>query len=152
MEQGQARTRLICTLVALSGFVLASLFVDLPDAVIDIAAVYTLYAIALAIDIDRRPAPSHWRRGISVVFDNVIGSAIAYSGGGFAAYVGFNFLTTVGWGLRFGRHYLFLATAIAIAAHGVQHGCGAILAASSSSSAARSSSACSPPRSTARSC
>jgi diguanylate cyclase (GGDEF)-like protein len=114
MEQGQARTRLICTLLALSGFVLASLFVDLPDAVVAIAIVYTLYALALAIHIDRRPAPSHWRRGISVVFDNVIGSAIAFSGGGFAAYVGFNFLTTVGWGLRFGRHYLFLATAIAI--------------------------------------
>jgi diguanylate cyclase (GGDEF)-like protein len=116
MEQSQARTRLICTLVALSGFVIASLFVDLPELVVAIAALYTLYAIGLAIDIDRRPAPSHWRRGISVVFDNVIGSAIAYSGGGFAAYVGFNFLTTVGWGLRFGRHYLFLATAIAIAA------------------------------------
>ena len=116
LEQGQARTRLMCTLVAWSGFVLASLFVSLPGAVIDIAVVYTLYAIALAIHIDRRPASSHWRRGISVVFDNVIGSAIAYSGGGFAAYVGFNFLTTVGWGLRFGRHYLFLATAIAIAA------------------------------------
>ena len=122
LEQAQARTRLICTLVALCGFVLASLFVDLPEAVVAIAAVYTLYAIALAVAIDRRPAPSHWRRGISVVFDNLIGSAIAYSGGGFAAYVGFNFLTTVGWGLRFGRHYLFLATAIAIGAHGVQPG------------------------------
>lgn len=116
MEQSQARTRLICTLVALSGCVIASLFADLPELVVAIAALYTLYAIALAVHIDRRPAPSHWRRGISVVFDNVIGSAIAYSGGGFAAYVGFNFLTTVGWGLRFGRHYLFLATAIAIAA------------------------------------
>lgn len=116
MEQSQARTRLICTLVALSGCVIASLSADLPELVVAIAALYTLYAIALAVHIDRRPAPSHWRRGISVVFDNVIGSAIAYSGGGFAAYVGFNFLTTVGWGLRFGRHYLFLATAIAIAA------------------------------------
>ncbi len=28
--------------------------------------------------------------------------------------MGFLFLTTVGWGLRFGRYYLFLATAIAI--------------------------------------
>jgi diguanylate cyclase (GGDEF)-like protein len=116
LEQGQSRTRFICILVAWSGFGIASLFADLPDAVIAIALGYTLYAIVLAIDIYRRPAPSHWRRGTSVVLDNVIGSAIAYSGGGFAAYVGFNFLTTVGWGLRFGRHYLFLATAIAIAA------------------------------------
>jgi hypothetical protein len=58
MEQGQARTRLICTLVALCGFVLAALFVDLPDLVVALAAVYTLYAIALAVDIDRRPAAS----------------------------------------------------------------------------------------------
>jgi diguanylate cyclase (GGDEF)-like protein len=116
MDQGQARTRLICTLVALCGFARAELFVDLPHTVVVFSVVYTLYAIALAIDTNRRPEPSHWRRGISVVFDNVIGSAIAYSGGGFAAYVGFNFLTTVGWGLRFGRHYLFLATAIAVGA------------------------------------
>jgi diguanylate cyclase (GGDEF)-like protein len=116
MDQGQARTRLMCTLVALAGFAIGSLFVDIPDAVVTISVIYTLYAIALAWHIDRQPAPSHWRRGICVVFDNVIGSAIAFSGGGFAAYVGFNFLTTVGWGLRFGRHYLFLATAIAIAA------------------------------------
>jgi diguanylate cyclase (GGDEF)-like protein len=114
LEHGQARTRLICTFVGLAGFMLASLFVDLPGVVVAIAIGYPLYAIALAVDIDRRPAPSRWRRGIAVLLDNLIGSAIAYSGGGFAAYVGFNFLTTVGWGLRFGRHYLFLATAIAI--------------------------------------
>ena len=116
MDLGQARTRLICTLVALCGFMIGSLFVDIPDAVVEISALYTLYAIVMAWHVDRHPEPSHWRRGVCVVLDNVIGSAIAYSGGGFAAYVGFNFLTTVGWGLRFGRHYLFLATAIAIAA------------------------------------
>jgi diguanylate cyclase (GGDEF)-like protein len=114
VEHGQARTRLMCTLVGLLGLVLASLFIDLPGVVIAIAIGYPLFAIALAIDIDRRPAPSRWRRGVAVLLDNLIGSAIAYSGGGFAAYVGFNFLTTVGWGLRFGRHYLFLATGIAI--------------------------------------
>src|SRR5260221_14083852 len=46
--------------------------------------------------------------------DNFVGKFVAYFGGGFAPYVGFLFLTTVGWGLRFGRHYLFLGSAIAI--------------------------------------
>jgi len=45
--------------------------------------------------------------------DNLALIYIAYFGGAFAAYVGFLFLVTIGWGLRFGRHYLFLATAIA---------------------------------------
>ena len=116
MEQGQARTRLICTFVGLCGFMLVSAFADLPDLVVAIAIGFPLYAIALAVHIDRRPAPSRWRHGIALLIDNVAGSAIAYSGGAFAAYVGFNFLTTVGWGLRFGRHYLWLATAIAIGA------------------------------------
>jgi diguanylate cyclase (GGDEF)-like protein len=116
LEQAQARTRFMCTFVAWCGFGLASLFVDVPDAIFAIAVAYTLYAVVLAVDIHWRPAPSYWRRGSSVVLDNLIGSAIAFFGGGFAAYVGFNFLTTVGWGLRFGRHYLFLATAIALAA------------------------------------
>ena len=114
LEQEQARTRLICTLVGLCGFMLASAFADLPDLVVAIAIGFPLYAIALAVDIDRRPAPSRWRRGTALLVDNLVGSAIAYSGGAFAAYVGFNFLTTVGWGLRFGRHYLCLASAIAI--------------------------------------
>ena len=72
MDQGQARTRLMCTLVALLGFAIGSLFVDIPDLVVAISFVYTLYALALAWHVDRQPAPSHWRRGICVVFDNVI--------------------------------------------------------------------------------
>jgi hypothetical protein len=49
LEQGQARTRLICTLVGLSGFVLASLFVDLPAVIVAIAIAYPLYAIVLVL-------------------------------------------------------------------------------------------------------
>ena len=115
IEHGQARTRLICTFVGLCGFVIAAQFVELPAGIVAIAILFPLYAIALAIDTSRRPAPSRVRRGVAVVVDNLIGSTIASFGGGFAAYVGFNFLTTVGWSLRFGRHYLCLATAIAIA-------------------------------------
>jgi diguanylate cyclase (GGDEF)-like protein len=115
MDQGQARTRLICTFAGLCGFVIAGYFVDLPGGIIATAIVFPLYAIALALHADRRAAPSHARRGIAVLVDNVVASFIASHGGLFAAYIGFNFLTTVGWGLRFGRHYLFLATAIALA-------------------------------------
>ena len=82
-EQEQARTRLLCTLLGLSGLVLASLVVDLPGVVVAIAIAYPLYAIALAMHIARRPAPSRWRRGVAGLLDNLIGSAIAYSGGGF---------------------------------------------------------------------
>src|SRR5256885_15055575 len=66
------------------------------------------------IPVYKRPAPTTTRQGFAILMDNLVGSYIAYFGGGFAVYVGFLFLTTVGWGLRFGRPYLFLATAIAI--------------------------------------
>src|SRR5713101_5748996 len=56
IEMGQAKTRLICTVVGVGGFVVMGRFGSLPDGIV----------------------------------------------------------ATVGWGLRFGRHYLFLATAIAI--------------------------------------
>jgi diguanylate cyclase (GGDEF)-like protein len=116
IEAGQVRTRLICTFVGLCGFMIAAQFAELPGGIIGTAIVFPLYAIALALHTRWRPAPTHARRGIALLIDNLIGSYIASFGGGFAAYVGFNFLTTVGWGLRFGRHYLILATAIAIAA------------------------------------
>jgi len=60
-----------------------------------------------------RPVPTYGRRGFAVLMDNLALIYIAYFGGAFAAYVGFLFLVTIGWGLRFGRQYLFLATAIA---------------------------------------
>jgi diguanylate cyclase (GGDEF)-like protein len=115
IEQGQAKTRLICTLAGLCGFVVAAQFVDLPGGIVATAIVFPLYAIGLALHAWRHPAPTRARRGLAVVVDNLVASYIASFGGAFAAYVGFNFLTTVGWGLRFGRHYLFLASAIAIA-------------------------------------
>jgi diguanylate cyclase (GGDEF)-like protein len=115
LEQGQARTRLICTIVGLSGFVLAAQFVSLPDTIVAIAIAFPLYALAIFLDARRRPEPSRARRAIALVVDNLVNAVIAFSGGPFAAYAGFSFLVTVGWGLRFGRHYLFLATGITIA-------------------------------------
>jgi diguanylate cyclase (GGDEF)-like protein len=114
-EQGQARTRLICTLAGLCGFVIAEQFAILPGGIVGTAIVFPLYAIAYSLLVHRRPAPTRARRALALVVDNLTASYIASFGGAFAAYVGFNFLTTVGWGLRFGRHYLFLATVIAVA-------------------------------------
>jgi diguanylate cyclase (GGDEF)-like protein len=114
LELGQAKTRLICTLVGVGGFVVMGRFAGLPDGIVVTAIVFPLYALAYLILVYKRPAPTHARRGFALLADNLVGATVAYYGGGFAAYVGFLFLTTVGWGLRFGRHYLFLATAIAI--------------------------------------
>jgi diguanylate cyclase (GGDEF)-like protein len=115
IEQDQARTRLICTIIGLAGFVVAAQFTDVPDGVFATAIVFPLYALAMAFDTSRRPMPSRLRRGVSLLMDNLVNAYIASFGGPFAAYAGFNFLVAVGWGLRFGRYYLCLAMSIAIA-------------------------------------
>ena len=114
LELGQAKTRLICTVVGVGGFAAMSPFATLPNGILATAIVFPLYALAYLILVYKRPAPTRTRRGFAILMDNLVGNFVAYFGGGFAAYVGFLFLTTVGWGLRFGRPYLFLATAIAI--------------------------------------
>jgi len=113
-EQGQARTRLICTAIALLGFLVAERFLELPQGIVITAIVYAVYALGWAILTRAYPEPTRTRRGVAVLMDHLSLTYIASFGGVFAAYVGFLFLTTVGWGLRFGRHYLFLATIIAI--------------------------------------
>ncbi len=114
IEIGQAKTRLICTLVGVGGFAVMGRFASLPDGIVATAILFPLYALAYLILAYKRPAPTRARRGFAILIDNLVGAYVAYFGGGYTAYVGFLFLTTVGWGLRFGRHYLFLATAIAI--------------------------------------
>ncbi len=113
IELGQAKTRLMCTFVGLCGFGVIGYFSGLPFGIIGTGIMFPLYAVAYLILVHRRPVPTHGRRGFAVVVDNLALIYIAYFGGAFAAYVGFLFLVTIGWGLRFGRHYLFLATAIA---------------------------------------
>lgn len=114
IEQGQARTRLICTLGGLAGFVVAGQFADIPAGIVATAIVFPLYAIAMAILVYLRPTPTRARRGAALLADNLVNCYIASFGGPFAAYVGLNFLTTIGWGLRYGRHYLGLATAVSV--------------------------------------
>jgi diguanylate cyclase (GGDEF)-like protein len=114
IELGQAKTRLICTLAGLCGFAIMARFVALPAGIIATAILFPLYAVGFALHARRYPAPSRARRGVAILVDNLAATYIASFGGGFAAYIGFSFLITMGWGLRFGRHYLFLATGIAI--------------------------------------
>ena len=64
-EQGQARTRLICTAIALLGFLVAARYSKLPDGIVVTAIVYALYAVAWSIltrAYPRRPARGEaWR-------------------------------------------------------------------------------------------
>jgi diguanylate cyclase (GGDEF)-like protein len=114
MERGQAKTRLICTIVGLGGFGVMAYFTPLPAGIVGTSILFPLYAAAYFALVYKRPVPTHAGRGVAVLIDNLVGAYIASFGGPFAAYVGFLFLTSVGWGLRFGRHYLYLATGIAI--------------------------------------
>jgi diguanylate cyclase (GGDEF)-like protein len=118
LEEGQSRTRLVCALIGLAGLATIGQFRQLPDGILFVAIAYPLFAIAYASHVRIHPAPTRARRGGAVLVDNLMLSFIAYFGDAFAAYIAFFFLTTVGWGLRFGRHYLFMTTAIAAAGMG----------------------------------
>ena len=114
IEVGQARTRLICTLVGLCGFGAIATSVNLPTGIVIIGAGFCVYALLYLVLVHTRPVPTHARRGFAVIVDSLANVIVASYGGAFAAYAGFLFLVTIGWGLRFGRHYLFLATALTI--------------------------------------
>jgi len=57
IERGQAKTRLICTLIGLGGFAAMGSFTSLPDGIVATAIVFPLYAAALAALAYLRPAP-----------------------------------------------------------------------------------------------
>jgi len=114
IELGQAKTRLMCTIVGLCGVGVIGFFTNLPLGVVVAAGVFLLYALVYLLLVHKRPVPTHSRRGFAVLVDNLVNIYIASFGGAFAAFAGFLFLVTIGWGLRFGRHYLVLATTIAI--------------------------------------
>jgi diguanylate cyclase (GGDEF)-like protein len=118
IEEGQSRTRLVCSLIGLAGLATIGQFRALPDLVLFIAIAYPLFAIAYTSHVRVHPAPTRARRGSALLIDNIMLSSIAYFGDAFAAYVAFFFLTTVGWGLRFGRHYLLMTSGLQIAGMG----------------------------------
>jgi diguanylate cyclase (GGDEF)-like protein len=114
-DLAQAKTRLICNVVGLAGFgVIGHFSGGLPAGIVGTSIVFSLYTLVYLLLVRRAPVPTRARRGFAVVMDNLSLAYIAYFGGPYAAYVGFLFLVTIGWGLRLGRHYLFLATAIAV--------------------------------------
>src|SRR5689334_20031085 len=115
IEAGQAWTRIMCTVLGLAGLPLIGTFEAVPAAVVTTGLLFLLYGVVYLALVHWRPVPTHGRRGVAVVLDCLANVYIASFGGPFAAYVGFLFLVTIGWGLRFGRHYLFLATAIVLA-------------------------------------
>ena len=114
IELGQAKTRLMCTLMGLCGFGVIGIHTAVPMDVWAAGVAFLLYAAGYLLLVHRRPIPTHGRRGLAVLVDNLVNIYVASFGGPFAAYAGFLFLVTIGWGLRFGRHYLVLVTAIAI--------------------------------------
>lgn len=114
VELGQAKTRAMCTFVGLCGFGAIGYFSALPTGIVATAFAFPLYALIYLMLVRARPVPTHGRRAFAVMMDSLANVYIASFGGAFAAYVGFLFLVTIGWGLRFGRHYLWLATAIVI--------------------------------------
>jgi diguanylate cyclase (GGDEF)-like protein len=118
IEEGQSRTRLVCALIGLGGLATIGQFRPLPDLVLFIAIAYPAFAVAYASHVRLHPAPTRARRGTALVIDNLMLSSVAYFGDAFAAYVAFFFLTTVGWGLRFGRHYLYMTSALQVAGMG----------------------------------
>lgn len=115
LEQGQVKTRLVCALIGLCGLIVIGRFIaEIPQGIVATAILFPLYAVGYAIHVRVHPAPTRVRRAAAVLVDNIAVGYIVSFGDAFAAYVAFYFLTTVGWGLRFGRHYLFMTTTVAI--------------------------------------
>src|SRR5256885_9982086 len=112
LELGQAKTRLICTVVGVGGFAVISPFAALPNGILATAIVFPLYAVAYLVLVYKRPVPTHARRGFAILMDNLVGSYIAYFGGGFAAYVGFLFLTTDRKSTRLNSSHLVISYAV----------------------------------------
>jgi hypothetical protein len=73
IELGQGKTRLICTVVGIGGFVVLGRFVSLPDGIVGTAIVFPLYAVVYLVLVYKRPAPTHARRGFAVLMDNLVG-------------------------------------------------------------------------------
>jgi diguanylate cyclase (GGDEF)-like protein len=115
IEEGQARTRLVCALIGLAGLATIGQFRPLPDLVLFWAIAFPIFAIAYSSRVRVHPAPTRARRGSALVIDNLMLTSIAFFGDAFAAYSAFFFLTTVGWGLRFGRQYLFMTSGLQVA-------------------------------------
>ena len=88
IEMGQAKTRLICTVVGVGGFAVMSPFAALPNGIIATAIVFPLYALAYLILVYKHPAPTHTRRGFAILMDNLVFGNRHVLGGGTTKAVG----------------------------------------------------------------
>src|SRR5258706_2910850 len=86
LELGQARTRLLCTVVSLLGFAFIGRTAELPAGIIGVAVFFPVYALGYALHVRMKPAPTHARRGFAILLDNLVAGYVASFGGLFAAY------------------------------------------------------------------
>src|SRR5438445_12164775 len=70
IEMGQAKTRLICTLVGVGGFGVMGRFVSLRDGIVATPIVCTLSAVVYLVLVYTRPAPTRARRRFASLLDN----------------------------------------------------------------------------------
>ncbi len=117
-ELGHAWARLFWTLVGVLVLLVIEWFVSVPAAVVATVFAYALFAFGYAVRVRMHPAPTRSRRAFAIVFDNLLVSYVASFGDLFAVFVAFHFWITVGWGMRFGPRYLYLAITIAILSMG----------------------------------
>lgn len=122
-ELGQAKVRLAFILPA-AAYVVGAWAWGLLDTTVLLAnltcyALFTLIALALFFTVRRRPGGKPWRRllAMSLDFSAITFSSIT-SGEALLPLFGVLLWVTVGNGLRYGRGYLLLATALSLTALG----------------------------------
>lgn len=117
-ELGHATARLGWTLIGVLVLLVIQWFASVPAAVVGMVFAYALFGLGYAIRVRMQPAPTYARRGAALLFDNLLVSYVASFGGLLAVFVAFHFWITVGWGMRFGLRYLYLAVGLAILSMG----------------------------------
>jgi len=117
-ELGHAWARLFWTLVGALVLLVIEWFARVPVMVVAMVFAYALFAFGYAIRVRMHPAPTRARRAVAILFDNLLVSYVASFGDLLVAFVAFHFWITVGWGMRFGPRYLYLAIIIAILSMG----------------------------------
>jgi diguanylate cyclase (GGDEF)-like protein len=90
-----------------------SLQIAVPRALVVVFCCFLIYSILHAAWVYCYPTPLRIRRVVTLLLDNLSTSFFAGYGSVFAIYAAIHFWTTVGYGLRFGTRYLFLASALA---------------------------------------
>jgi diguanylate cyclase (GGDEF)-like protein len=117
-ELGHAWARLSWTLVGVLALLVVYCFVSIPAAVVAAIFAYALFAFGYAVRVRMHPAPTRSRRAFAMLFDNLLVGYVASFGDLLAVFVAFHFWITVGWGMRFGPRYLYLAITLAILSMG----------------------------------